>query len=526
MNTRQRGLIAFAILLFVGIVFCGWLPFVAMPNAGVGMALPVIEVPGEVVVENGFFGLDLTNSIIGTLFSDFMVILFAILAWRASRGWTKEVPGRFQGFVEALVEGLYNFFKGIAGDRLRTQSPVPLWPLCATIFLFLLAANYMKLFPGVETIGKMHCAHIGKSGYPIVEGSANNTFLLYVDSALNAGTAQTEETEHACHDYFVKRLAGEADGEVSLVSAEETAHLNEEIHELDERLLTLDEEIARLELLAGAAPAEDAGGHGEAAAEPTAVEGEATATTEGEAAGTETEATPEGEEATGDVAGQVPAEEIAPETETAELAELQAEDVEADVDARLDALREEREALSEERNLANARLRYPHATLPLTQEQLDKGVIPYIFHVTPFFRGPATDLSLTIALALMSMVLVQVYGVTAQGPAYFEKFINITALGNLNKKPMGAIDFLVGLIEIISEIGKIVSLAFRLFGNLFAGGVALMAISFLVALVVPGIIYGLEVIIGSVQALVFAVLTLVFSVQAMEAHHGGDEEHH
>jgi F-type H+-transporting ATPase subunit a len=60
---------------------------------------------------------------------------------------------------------------------------------------------------------------------------------------------------------------------------------------------------------------------------------------------------------------------------------------------------------------------------------------------------------------------------------------------------------------------------------LFAGGVALMAISFLVAMLVPGLIYGLEIIIGAVQALVFAVLTLVFSVQAMEAHHGDDAEH-
>jgi F-type H+-transporting ATPase subunit a len=177
------------------------------------------------------------------------------------------------------------------------------------------------------------------------------------------------------------------------------------------------------------------------------------------------------------------------------------------------------------RNLNVSNVRFPGATLPLDETQLDKGAVPYIFHVTPFFRGPATDLSLTIALAIMAMLLVQVYGVLGQGLPYFEKFINVSALGNLNKKPMGAIDFIVGIIEIISEIGKIVSLAFRLFGNLFAGGVALMAISFLVAMLVPGLIYGLEIIIGAVQALVFAVLTLVFSVQAMEAHHGDDAEH-
>jgi len=153
-------------------------------------------------------------------------------------------------------------------------------------------------------------------------------------------------------------------------------------------------------------------------------------------------------------------------------------------------------------------------------------VMPYIFHITPFFRGPATDLSLTFALAILSMVLVQAYGVAALGPAYFEKFVNISALGNLGKRPLGAIDFIVGLIEIISEIGKIVSLAFRLFGNLFAGGVALMAISFLVAVIVPGIILGLEIIIGTVQALVFAVLTLVFSAQAMESHAHDDDHGH
>ena len=82
----------------------------------------------------------------------------------------------------------------------------------------------------------------------------------------------------------------------------------------------------------------------------------------------------------------------------------------------------------------------------------------------------------------------------------------------------------VGVIEIISEIGKIVSLAFRLFGNIFAGGVALLVVMFLVDNLIPGVIILLEIVIGAVQALVFAVLTLVFSVQAME-HHGDDHDH-
>jgi F-type H+-transporting ATPase subunit a len=138
-------------------------------------------------------------------------------------------------------------------------------------------------------------------------------------------------------------------------------------------------------------------------------------------------------------------------------------------------------------------------------------------------RGAATDLNLTIGLALVTFFAIQVFGVAAQGPAYFQKFINIRALGTLQKKPLGAVDFLVGIFEIVSEIGKIISLAFRLFGNMFAGGILLAVMSFLVATLLPVVFYGLEVIVTSIQAFVFAVLTIVFSAQAMEGHHSDDE---
>jgi F-type H+-transporting ATPase subunit a len=95
----------------------------------------------------------------------------------------------------------------------------------------------------------------------------------------------------------------------------------------------------------------------------------------------------------------------------------------------------------------------------------------------------------------------------------------------MDTKPMGAIDFVVGLFEIVSEIGKVISLAFRLFGNMFAGGILLAVMSFLVATMAPVIFYGLEVIITTIQAFVFAVLALVFSGQAMTGHHS-EEDHH
>lgn len=514
MNARQRGIIIFAIIVVVGIVFCGIVPFSVMPSAGIGMALPVIAVPGEVVTKGGLFGIDLTNTIIGTILADIMVIAFALLAWRASRGWTKEIPGRFQAFAETIVEGFYNFLSGIGGERLRT-APL-LWPLVATIFLFLLAGNMLKLFPGVETVGKMHCAHVGFNGYPIVQGSMSDTsWLLYVDEALDSGTEQTEAMEHACIEYFeekaYERLVVAPDAEMAAV-----------IEELEAEKATLESELAAAEAEAAAeierkiefvemriASAEQL-----EALEPQLAELEAQIEAAREAAAhSESEAGDHGEAATAEGEGEAAAEGEAaplPQAPAVTLAELEAQLAE----------------LEAERNLALSQLQYPGATLALTPEQLERGAIPFVFHVTPFVRGPATDLSLTIALAVLAVVLVQVYGVISQGPAYFEKFINVSALGNLNKKPMGAIDFLVGLIEIISEIGKIVSLAFRLFGNLFAGGVALMAISFLVALLVPGVIYGLEIIIGAVQALVFSVLTLVFSVQAMEGHHGNEHDGH
>ncbi len=574
MSVRTRGLIVFAGILFVAVVFCGIVPFVLMPQAGVGVALPVIEVPGEVVVANFLPGFNLTNTFIGTIAADIILVIFVLLAWRASRGWTREVPNRFQALVETIVEGFYGFCKGIGGDRLRT-APL-LWPLVATIFIFLLAANWMKLLPGVETVGKMHCAYVGQSGYAMHEGYwSDSSYFLYNYEALNAGTSQTEETNHSCEDFFKKEYIPrdgfngataaeieeinavylgllaelpsdeelEADAVASLAAdlegEERTEALEDTLHDLEE------ERAEKFKaLLAGLSEAEaelvgevtyaQASHHVNDYAEERIENAELAETHNVTIAALQEEIheLEDGEAVEGEEAEAEEGEEAESESteggETALVvessAEESAEEDHSDIEAEISALEEQISTLEDERNAALTQVRYPGATLVFDQDLLDSNAKPYIFHITPFFRGPATDLSLTFALAILSIVIVQAYGVWALGPAYFDKFINIPALGNLGKKPLGAIDFVVGLIEIISEIGKIVSLAFRLFGNLFAGGVALMAVAFLVALIVPGVIYGLEIIIGAVQALVFAVLTLVFSVQAME-HHGDDHDH-
>lgn len=128
----------------------------------------------------------------------------------------------------------------------------------------------------------------------------------------------------------------------------------------------------------------------------------------------------------------------------------------------------------------------------------------------PLFRAATADLNTTLALALISVVLTQYYGVKYQGLSYFTKYFNFK---------QGPIFTAVGFLEIISEVAKIVSFAFRLFGNIFAGEVLLVVIAFLVPVLLPVPFLGLEIFVGFVQALVFAMLTLVFINMATQSHH-------
>jgi len=142
--------------------------------------------------------------------------------------------------------------------------------------------------------------------------------------------------------------------------------------------------------------------------------------------------------------------------------------------------------------------------------------------LTPFFRAVSTDLNFTLALALISVVMTQVIGVQAQGLRYFSKFINFTTMF---KKPFfGFMDFLVGLLELISEFAKILSFTFRLFGVMFAGFVLVALVATMLPVFVPSLIYMFELFMGVIQAFVFGMLTMVFMSMATRGH--GDEEHH
>jgi len=137
----------------------------------------------------------------------------------------------------------------------------------------------------------------------------------------------------------------------------------------------------------------------------------------------------------------------------------------------------------------------------------------------PLFRAPSTDLNMTFALAISTMVMVQVWGVRSQGSAYFAKFTNTKGPNVL----MRIIAGYVSVLEIISEFARIIAFGFRLFGNIFAGEVVLMTMAFLIPFFLPLPFYGLEVFVGVIQALVFMMLALVFFTMATISH--GHEEH-
>ena len=153
------------------------------------------------------------------------------------------------------------------------------------------------------------------------------------------------------------------------------------------------------------------------------------------------------------------------------------------------------------------------------------GVTSGGYEVVPFVRVLSTDLNYTVALAIIAVVAVQVIGVRAQGMAYFTKFWNAKTF--FSKPIFGVIDWGVGLLELISEFSKILSFAFRLFGNIFAGSVLLFVMGSLLGSIAifPSIFYMLEFLVGAIQAVVFGLLTMTFMSQATQGHGEHEEAH-
>ncbi|GAI93010.1 unnamed protein product, partial [marine sediment metagenome] len=146
-------------------------------------------------------------------------------------------------------------------------------------------------------------------------------------------------------------------------------------------------------------------------------------------------------------------------------------------------------------------------------------------------RGANTDINMPLALALMSFVFVEYFGLRSRGASYLGKFVNVggffRSLGQLARGQLrvgfsglitGIIDIFVGFLETLSELVRIISFTFRLFGNMTAGEILLLIAVFLVPWIFTLPFYGLELLIGFVQALIFGGLTLVFLTVATASH--------
>lgn len=132
--------------------------------------------------------------------------------------------------------------------------------------------------------------------------------------------------------------------------------------------------------------------------------------------------------------------------------------------------------------------------------------------IIPLLRTVNSDLNVTFALAAVSVIATQVFGVLiVGGRKYSQRFFNL-------KNPIFTF---VGILELFSEIAKMLSFSFRLFGNVFAGEVLLTIVLFLVPYAVPLPFMFLEIFVGFIQAFIFAMLTLVFIAMATRPH----EEH-
>jgi len=169
--------------------------------------------------------------------------------------------------------------------------------------------------------------------------------------------------------------------------------------------------------------------------------------------------------------------------------------------------------------------------------------------LVPFFRSVNTDLNAPLALAIMSAIFVEFWGISTHGffryaGRFFRPRSVLDALGAIREMLAGAVrlsftrvlegftrlvgafaDFLAGVVEFIAEAVRLISFSFRLFGNIFAGEMLFLVVIFLLPLVALQFVYFLELFVGLIQAFIFAMLTLVFGVIAVTAHGGEGEEH-
>lgn len=140
----------------------------------------------------------------------------------------------------------------------------------------------------------------------------------------------------------------------------------------------------------------------------------------------------------------------------------------------------------------------------------------------PWFRPPSSDLNLTFAMAVVVVIVCQIVGFVTLGPK--EHLTKYFKFKELFTRPTGVIEFFVGIIELVTELSRLLSFSFRLFGNIFAGGAVLAVFGFLTVGLGNVVFIPLELFVAFVQALVFSLLTVVFLEMASTGHGHAEED--
>ena len=508
---------------------------------------PVIALAAEPVFSIGSY--QVTNTILSAWVVIVLLGIAAFFVWRRTRDVEAAlVPSGFQNVVEAIYEAFMNISQQVGGERNGKK----FFPFVFTIFIFLLAGNWFGLFPWNNVIGPVenyreHYLHYLEIDVQEVvcelQGEKSKTYEVDGHEKVKCeGSAEPRELTDShvaainfafTHAYFdpihFAPHGDEGFDDVHNEADEHIAHIRE--HHLSETEVAVRSEFATNPLpldLGGADLIEEidhrlhaAGVHDDDLHDAWAYNLPLES------------ADAELARATGPIMNRSGFKIIPPRTLFDEprdfsydgFAEPIVIEPAADGTAAQICLIEcEQQIGDHEPMVMPTTVNTAHIGFVLRLEE--KGFEDEtVGHIFPIFRALASDVNLPLALALWSFLAVQYFGIRGIGAASnFGKYIGVGSHAVV-KGPMG---LFVGILEIISEVGRVISFTFRLFGNIFAGEVVLFISMFLVAFVVPTVFFGLEVFVGFIQAFVFAMLTLVFASTAVgdhDEHHDAAEDH-
>ncbi len=429
---------------------------------------PEIIVPAEVITSIGFFNV--TNTLIAAWTAMVILIVASVLATRVM----KLIPSRAQNFFEFLVEFLLGQMEDIAGSKNARR----FFPVIATFFIFILLSNWMGLLPFFNAIGKTedvghHLFHVIAEHY---EDHEDFVADLSYDGWLEAFDEELTFSGWIMDDVGIGLVRPNADAVHFELGATPENPITPS-HALDQYLVFLAESFTDFKASDYGAESD---GHGPLVDVPPEMLAAAIAALE--------------------------AEPSAPKLITADPHKEEGEG-----DGHDDAAGHHDEGDAHGAHGVTSAVGTNDHGHPLVVTAID---FPdkKLALIIPLFRSVYSDVNNTLALALISFVMVEFWGLRTLGFGYLKKFFNFS----------GLIPAFVGILELLSEFIRIISFAFRLFGNIFAGEVLILMLTFLLPFLIVDIIYGLELFVGFIQAAVFALLTLVFAVMAVEHH---DEEH-